>query len=112
VAEDVTTRQHEAYTRIHASEEFSLLRKRFRGFAFAGTVAFMAWYLLYVLLSSFAVDFMSTQVVGNINVALVLGLLQFASTFLLAVVYSRFANRRLDPIADELRNGYDKEIGR
>ena len=45
------------------------------------TGLFLAWYLLYVLLADYAHDFMSTKVVGNINIGLILGLLQFVSTF-------------------------------
>jgi uncharacterized membrane protein (DUF485 family) len=67
------------------------------------TVAFFVWYALYVVLSAYARDFMGTKVVGNINVALVFGLLQFVSTFLIAWLYSRFAGRKLDPLADEIR---------
>jgi uncharacterized membrane protein (DUF485 family) len=51
-------------------------------------------------------------VVGNINVALVFGLLQFVSTFLIAWLYARHATRRLDPIADQLREHYDAEVSR
>jgi len=112
VAENVSTAQHETYQRIHGSDDFRTLRSRFRNFAFAWTVAFMAWYLLYVVLSSFAVDFMSTKVVGNINIALVFGLLQFASTFLIAFLYSRFAARRLDPLSSRLFAQYEEEVGR
>jgi uncharacterized membrane protein (DUF485 family) len=36
-------------------------------------------------------------------VALVFGLLQFVSTFLIAWLYSRYASRRLDPLAEQLR---------
>lgn len=108
MAEDVSTAQHEAYQRIHASDDFRTLRGRFRTFAFAWTVAFMAWYLLYVILSSFAVDFMSTKVTGNINIALVFGLLQFASTFLIAFLYSRYAARRLDPLSSRLLKEYEE----
>jgi uncharacterized membrane protein (DUF485 family) len=46
---------------------------------------------------------MSTKVVGNINVALVFGLLQFVSTFLIAGLYARYANNKLDPLAAQLR---------
>lgn len=109
VAEDITAAKHETYVHIHRSEDFRTLRSRYRGFAFAWTVAFMVWYLLYVLMSSFAGDFMSTQVAGNINVALVFGLLQFASTFLIAFLYSRFANARLDPIARRLNEQFERE---
>jgi uncharacterized membrane protein (DUF485 family) len=67
------------------------------------TAVFLGWYLLYVLLSAYARDFMATKVVGNINVALILGLAQFASTFLIAWLYSRYADKRLDPLADRMR---------
>jgi len=112
MVEQTTTQQHETYERIHASREFIELRRRYTRFAFPMTVAFMVWYLLYVLASSWANDFMATQVVGNINVALVFGLLQFVSTFLIAWLYARHATRRLDPIADQLREHYDAEVYR
>ena len=72
----------------------------------------MVWYLLYVIASNWAGGFMDTQVVGNINVALVFGLLQFASTFLIAFWYSRFSAKRMDPLADKLRDQYEEEIER
>jgi uncharacterized membrane protein (DUF485 family) len=67
------------------------------------TAAFFLWYALYVILSAYARDFMGTKLVGNINVALVFGLLQFVSTFLIAWLYSRHADSKLDPIADRIR---------
>lgn len=93
----------EEYERIWASSEFVDLRRRFRAFVFPMTLAFLGWYFLYVLLSTYAVDFMSTQVVGNINVGVVLGLGQFASTFLITWIYIRHADRKLDPIATRIR---------
>ena len=67
------------------------------------TAAFFIWYALYVILSAYARDFMSIKIVGNINVALVFGLLQFVSTFLIAWYYSRYAARKVDPVADRIR---------
>jgi uncharacterized membrane protein (DUF485 family) len=92
-----------AYVRMEADPRFAELRRRYRGFVFPWTVAFLAWYLLYVLLSAYARGFMDTKVVGNINVALVFGLLQFASTFGIAWLYARYSAQRLDPLSDELR---------
>lgn len=89
--------------RTEDTEEFRALRASFRGFAFPVTAGFILWYLLYVLLSSYAHAFMATKVFGHINIALVLGLLQFASTFAIAAWYARFADRRLDPSAAALR---------
>jgi uncharacterized membrane protein (DUF485 family) len=92
------------YQSISESTTYQELRKRFRSFVFPMTVAFLLWYLLYVVLSAYARGFMGTKVVGNINVALVFGLLQFVSTFLITWWYAKFAARRLDPAAEEIRN--------
>jgi uncharacterized membrane protein (DUF485 family) len=92
-----------SYVAVQASPEFAGLRKTLRGFVFPMTVAFFLWYALYVILSAYARPFMSTKITGNINVALVFGLLQFLSTFVIAVLYARFASRKLDPVADEIK---------
>jgi uncharacterized membrane protein (DUF485 family) len=97
------TSEPDPYIAVQASPEFAHLRKTLRGFVFPMTVAFILWYALYVVLSAYARDFMGTKVVGNINVALVFGLLQFLTTFLIAWVYARFASRRLDPAADAIK---------
>lgn len=89
--------------RIEESEEFRTLRRSFRSFAFPVTAGFVLWYLLYVLLSGYAPGLMRTRVVGHVNVALVLGLLQFVSTFAIAAWYARYADRRLDPPAAAIR---------
>lgn len=102
--EPVTTRDVTPYERMQASDQFQELRRRFRAFAFPMTAAFLGWYLLYVVLSGWARDFMGTKIVGNINVALVFGLLQFVSTFLIAWIYSRHAQNKLDPLAKKLRD--------
>jgi uncharacterized membrane protein (DUF485 family) len=91
------------YLRVEQSSEFANLRKTFRSFVFPMTVAFFVWYALYVILSAYARGFMGTKIVGNINVALVFGLLQFVTTFLIAWLYSRYASQRMDPLADHLR---------
>ncbi len=93
----------EEYRAAQDSPEFVELKKRFRSFAFPMTVAFLVWYLLYVLLSTYAVDFMSIQVFGNVNVGLLLGLAQFVTTFAITHIYVAHANKRTDPIADEMR---------
>jgi uncharacterized membrane protein (DUF485 family) len=100
-------REHDPlYDELHATAEFTQLRKAFRSFVFPTTVAFLAWYLLYVVMSSWAHDFMSKEVWGNVNVALVFGLLQFASTFFIAWLYSWYMGRRVDPLARDLEHRY------
>ena len=93
----------EEYAQAQASPEFVELKRRFRRFAFPMTVAFLAWYLLYVLLSTYAPGFMATPVFGNVNLGILLGLAQFVSTFAITHLYVAHANRSTDPIADEMR---------
>lgn len=104
-------RHDPAYDTLAESPDFLELRRRFRSFAFPATVAFLVWYLLYVVMSNWAGGFMSRKLIGNINVALVFGLLQFLTTFLLAWLYSRFASSRLDPLARELDHSFGRERG-
>lgn len=84
------------------SPEFAQLRTKFRKFVFPLTALFLAWYFLFVLLSVFAKDFMGTRVLGNITWGLILGLLQFVSTFTITMVYARWADRVFDPEAEAL----------
>lgn len=95
------------YAEMQRSADFARLRGALRSFVFPMTIAFFLWYALYVILSAYARGFMDTRVVGHINVALVFGLLQFVSTFLIAWIYSRYAARRLDPTADKLRHEFE-----
>ena len=109
-AHDQAQRHDPVYDRLAATPEFAQLRKLYRGFVLPATVAFLAWYLLYVCMSNWATDFMDTRVIGNINVALIFGLLQFVTTFLLAWVYSRYSTARLDPLARKLNDEYDAAV--
>lgn len=99
------------YLAVQRSDEFAGLRKALRSFVFPMTVAFFLWYALYVILSAYARGFMSTKLVGHINVALVFGLLQFVSTFVIAWLYARYAGRRLDPVADRIRADLERGDG-
>ncbi len=106
---DTGASQRAVYEELHASPEFQDLRKRYRGFAIPWTITFLTWYLLYVVCSNWAVGFMSTDLVGNINVALAFGLLQFLSTFLIAWLYARHADKELDPLAERLEARFVRE---
>ena len=111
-ADPLPTHDHQVYNRIASEGDFVELRRRYRNFAFPATIAFMVWYVTYVICNNWARDFMDTKVVGHINVALVFGLLQFASTFIIAILYARHSTKSLDPLAGKLRDEFDRETGR
>ncbi|NUT32991.1 MAG: DUF485 domain-containing protein [Hamadaea sp.] len=100
----------EPYVHAQQTPEFAGLRRTLRRFVFPMTVAFFLWYALYVLLSAYARDFMSIKVVGNINVALIFGLLQFVTTFLIAWLYARFADRKIDATAEAIKAQVEAEL--
>ncbi|MFJ4161291.1 DUF485 domain-containing protein [Microbacterium testaceum] len=99
------------YIAVEESAPFRELKKRQRSFVFPLAVAFLVWYFVYVLLSSFAPEFMAQPVSGAITVGLVLGLGQFVTTFAITMGYVAYANRRLDPGAEALRIELERADG-
>ncbi|MFC8449977.1 DUF485 domain-containing protein [Kitasatospora sp. NPDC057223] len=93
----------EVYRAVQRSEAFQEIRRSYRAFVFPATGVFLGWYLLYVGAQAVAPGLMRHRVAGPLNVAWVLGLLQFASTFLLTWLYARNARTKRDRAALELR---------
>lgn len=98
-----TTDSTEVYRSVQASAAFQDIRRSYRAFVFPVSGAFLGWYLLYVAAEAAAPGAMRSPVAGPLNVAWVLGLLQFASTFLLTWLYARNARTKRDRAALGLR---------
>ncbi len=113
-SEDPSSVAHDrdVYNQFAARADFIELRRRYRNFAFPATIAFMVWYITYVVCNNWARGFLDTKVVGHINIAVVFGLLQFVSTFAIAFFYARHATTALDPLAGQLRDEFDQQTGR
>ena len=104
MSSDARTHSGETYLELQQSPEFGDLRRRHRKVVFPMAGLFLAWYFLYVLLAAYAPDFMSHKVFGNVNVGILLGLGQFVSTFLITILYVRWADREFDPRAQALHD--------
>lgn len=104
-AADRPTGEVTVYEQIQATDDFVELRRRLRRFIFPMSVLFLAWYLAYVLLATFAPAFMSTRLPASsyLTVGLYIGLLQFVTTFAITTIYVHWANTHLDPPAERLR---------
>ena len=83
---------------------FRQLKATQRGFVFPLGIAFLLWYFASVLLADYAHEFMSTRVFGFITIGLLLGLAQFITTFAITTWYASHANRKVDPLADDIRS--------
>lgn len=92
------------YLAVEDSADFRELKRRHRRFVLPVAAAAVVWFLAYVLLATYASDFMATPVIGRINIGLLLGLAQFVTTFAITMTYVSYANRRLDPLAERLRD--------
>ena len=91
------------YETVRASRDFWTIRRRFESFIAPACAAFLIWYFLFVIIAVFAPGFMRVDVFEDVNVGLCFGVLQFASTFAIALAYRRWAQRRLDPLSERLR---------
>ncbi|MEV7084351.1 DUF485 domain-containing protein [Streptomyces sp. NPDC093085] len=91
------------YREVQRSAAFREVRGRYRRFVVPATLAFLLWYVAYVVAATAAPGLMARPVVGAVNVALAAGLGQFLSTFLLTWAYTRHARLYRDRAALELR---------
>jgi uncharacterized membrane protein (DUF485 family) len=99
--------QEQKYAAVQETPEFQDLRKRYRGFVIPVAVASLVWYFAYVLLAAYAPGFMGQKVFGNITLGLVLGLLQFVTTFVVTQVYVSYADKKLDPASARIRDEFE-----
>lgn len=97
------------YRYVQGTEEFSKLRSTFRSFTMPLTVAGLIWYIGYVLVATYAGDFFGNSVPVFGNVGILLGVLQFVTTFLITWLYIGFANKKLEPKQAAIRE--DMETG-
>ncbi|WP_328563083.1 DUF485 domain-containing protein [Streptomyces coelicoflavus] len=93
----------DVYLEVQRSAAFQEVRSRYRRFVVPAVTAFFLWYVAYVVAATTAPTLMARPVAGAVNVAMVAGLGQFLTTFLLTWAYARHARLRRDRAALELR---------
>ncbi|WP_046779641.1 DUF485 domain-containing protein [Streptomyces yangpuensis] len=91
------------YLEVQRSAAFQEVRSRYRRFVVPATAGFLLWYVAYVVAATAAPGLMARPVLGAVNVAMLAGLGQFLSTFLLTWAYARHARLRRDRAALDLR---------
>jgi uncharacterized membrane protein (DUF485 family) len=86
------------------------LRRKVGQIIALAAVPFLGWYFIYVISSAFARGFMRHRLIGNINVALVFGVLQFAFTFFVARRFTRYSRDVLDPLTAQIVADADRRV--
>ncbi|KUM77160.1 DUF485 domain-containing protein [Streptomyces curacoi] len=93
----------DVYLEVQRSAAFQEVRRRYRRFVVPAVALFLSWYVAYVVTATTAPGLMARPVAGAVNVAMLAGLGQFLTTFLLTWAYARHARLRRDRAALELR---------
>lgn len=78
---------------------FAALRRAHRLFVWPVCALFLTVYLLSVWLAAYQSAWMAAPALGRITVGVLVVLANFAITFAVTVIYVRYANRTLDPLA-------------
>lgn len=96
---------------IERDPRLTELRRRQRRFVFPMTAFFLIYFMALVVGAGYARGLFARKVFGVINVAYLFALSQFVMTFVVAVLYTRYAGRRLDPLAEQIRYRVHHEAG-
>jgi uncharacterized membrane protein (DUF485 family) len=80
------------------------LERRHNRFVWPVTAFFLVYYLSLNVLAGAATDFMGRKLFGQFTFGYLFALSQFVMAFIVAWAYSRFARRRIDPLAADLRD--------
>lgn len=105
-----TNTSSDVWVKTQDSDEFAAHRKKFRSFAYPFAIGFLVWYFTFIVLMTFARDFVNIQVFGNINIGFLLAISQFITTFGIAWLYDRFATKNLDGPAQKLKAQIESEL--
>ncbi|MDH6237609.1 DUF485 domain-containing protein [Cryobacterium sp. CG_9.6] len=105
---DASPRSKIDYIAFEKTPRFLALKKTRNGFVVPLAIFFLVWYFAYVIAAGYFPEFMATPVFGRINLGLILGLGQFVTTFAITMAYVSFANRKIDPLTEELRSELER----
>jgi uncharacterized membrane protein (DUF485 family) len=83
---------------LHTSPSFERLAKRRSRVVVPLFALSFAFFLVTLLILSYFPAFVSRPIVGSVNVAYLLAMLQFLTTFSIAIVYAWVARCALDPL--------------
>jgi uncharacterized membrane protein (DUF485 family) len=91
------------WDRIANSKEFQDLMATKKTFIVPAFIFFVVYYFALPVLVGYAPQFMSTKVIGNVNLAYLFALSQFFVAWIIAALYVRAANN-FDQLAKDILN--------
>jgi uncharacterized membrane protein (DUF485 family) len=79
------------------------LERRHSRFVWPATIFFLVYYMALNVLAGTSPDLMGKKLFGQFTFGYLFALSQFVMAFVVAWVYARWAARRMDPLAADLR---------
>ena len=79
------------------------LERRHSRFVWPATIFFLVYYMALNVLAGTSPDLMGKKLFGEFTFGYLFALSQFVMAFVVAWVYARWAARRMDPLAADLR---------
>ncbi|MET8447806.1 DUF485 domain-containing protein [Streptomyces sp. NPDC005209] len=92
--------------------DLRILRGAYRWQRRTATLTALGYFTLFLVLSAFAPDFMTSPLADGIPAGLLLALLQLPVTCLAIALYEYTARRHVDPLADRIRKQADVDARR
>jgi uncharacterized membrane protein (DUF485 family) len=89
---------------VSRDPEMIELEKRHRRFVWPATIFFLLYYMALNVLAGTVPEVMGKKVFGEFTFGYLFALSQFLMAFIVAWAYTRFARRRIDPLAADLRD--------
>ncbi|MEA2291665.1 MAG: hypothetical protein QOF17_685 [Solirubrobacteraceae bacterium] len=90
--------------------EFTELERRRRRFVVPATIFFLAYYMAFILLASYAQGFMGESVYEGLTVGYLLALTQFVMVAVLGLWYMRRSEREFDPLQAAVVERAEREL--
>jgi uncharacterized membrane protein (DUF485 family) len=99
------------WDRIAESKEFKHLMATKKTFIVPAFIFFVVYYFALPVLVGYAPQFMSTKVIGQVNLAYLFALSQFFVAWIIAFLYVKAANN-FDRLAKDILDKADKGAGK
>jgi len=94
---------------IGRDPEMVELEHRHTRFVWPATIFFLIYYMALNVLAGTSPDLMGRKLFGEFTFGYLFALSQFVMAFVVAWVYARWAARRMDPLATDLREKLHRE---
>lgn len=98
----------ESYAALRQSADYDRLRSRSRRYLASVSALFLGVFTVTIILAGWFPTSLATKVYGQVDIGLLLAAGLIILPILVATVHLHYAGRRLDPLADRIRDEFER----